>query len=233
MAGVEKSLTDYNEKLLTLFPSLDGKSKEIIVANTAFVSVPRGDYIYYEDDSPMGFICLIEGNAKVVKMGINGRGHIVRLVRPMALLGYRALFAEENYRSAAQALDDSVIAIISKKAFFEVMKSDAAYSLHVLKVIAAELGDSYLRTVALTQKYLRGRLADAILELVEIYGFEEDGKTIPVTLSRADLAELSSMTTSNAIRTLSAFVSEEVIDGSGKRIRILDMDRLKKISELG
>lgn len=225
--------TDHRERLLSLFPYVSSRYKEVIFSHTTIISVPRGNFIYYEGDNPIGFICLLEGNAKVVKKGINGRGHIVRLVRPMGLLGYRALFAEENYQSGAQTLDDSIIAIIEKDAFFEVMRSNADLSLHILKLIAGELGDSNLRAVALTQKYLRGRLADALLSLVEIYGFDSDGATIPVTLSRADLAQLSSMTTSNAIRTLSAFISEGVVSAVGKRVKVENMEALKKISELG
>jgi len=44
---------------------------------------------------------------------------------------------------------------------------------------------------------------------------------------------LSNMTTSNAIRTLSMFVSERVIAMDGRRIKIIDEDRLRKISRLG
>ncbi len=181
---------------------------------------------------PKGFICLLEGNAKVVKIGINGRGQIVRMVRPRGILGYRALFADENYRSTAITLDNSVIAVIDRVVLFEIMRENAELSLHILKLIASELGLSNLRTMTLTQKYIRGRLADSLIFLIETYDFAPDG-TIDVTLSREDLAQLSSMTASNAIRTLSAFAAEGVVELVGKRIRVLDLDRLKKISVLG
>jgi hypothetical protein len=41
------------------------------------------------------------------------------------------------------------------------------------------------------------------------------------------------MTTSNAIRTLSTFAGEKVIAIDGRKIRILDIHRLEKISKLG
>ena len=43
-----------------------------------------------------------------------------------------------------------------------------------------------------------------------------------VYLSREDIANLSNMTTSNAIRTLSTFASEKVIAIDGRKIKILD-----------
>ncbi len=222
----------YKERLLALFPALSERSRETILAHTSVWPVPKGSFIYREHETPKGFICLLEGNAKVVKTGINGRGQIVRMVRPLGILGYRALFADENYRSSAQTLDPSVIAIVERGALFDVLRQDAELSLHILRNIASELGLSNLRTLTLTQKYIRGRLADALLFLIESYGFAPDG-TVDVTLSREDLAQLSSMTTSNAIRTLSAFASEGVIELAGKRIRVIDPDRLRKISDWG
>jgi CRP-like cAMP-binding protein len=69
--------------------------------------------------------------------------------------------------------------------------------------------------------------------LRDTYGYEEDGKTINVSLSREDIAHLSNMTTSNAIRTLSGLASEGDIEIKGKKIRILNTTNLEYISELG
>jgi CRP-like cAMP-binding protein len=52
-------------------------------------------------------------------------------------------------------------------------------------------------------------------------------------LSREDLANLSNMTTSNAIRTLANFVNEHVIAMDGRKLKIIDEDRLRKISKMG
>jgi CRP-like cAMP-binding protein len=68
---------------------------------------------------------------------------------------------------------------------------------------------------------------------METYGLGADGKTLRVLLSREDLAHLSSMTTSNAIRTLSVLVSENILDIDGRKIVILDLSKLEEISESG
>ena len=94
-------------------------------------------------------------------------------------------------------------------------------------------GASDARTVNLTQKHIRGRRAEALLLLKKNYGVEEDGATINIYLSREDLANLSNMTTSNAIRTLSNFVNEHVIAMDGRKLKIIDDERLVKISKMG
>jgi CRP-like cAMP-binding protein len=102
-----------------------------------------------------------------------------------------------------------------------------------IQQLSIDLGVSDARQVNLTQKHIRGRLAESLIFMRDNYGLEEDGATINVYLSREDLANLSNMTTSNAIRTLSMFVSERVIAMDGRRIKIIDEDRLRKISRLG
>ena len=89
------------------------------------------------------------------------------------------------------------------------------------------------RTVNLTQKHIRGRLAEALLVLKESYGLEEDESTLSIYLSREDLASLSNMTTSNAIRTLSQFATEKLIAIDGRKIKLIDEEKLKKISKIG
>ena len=92
----------------------------------------------------------------------------------------------------------------------------------------SNLGIADERTVNLTQKHIRGRLAESLLFLKDSYGLEEDGATLSIYLSREDLANLSNMTTSNAIRTLSTFVAERIIAIDGRKIKLIDEDKLKK-----
>ena len=105
--------------------------------------------------------------------------------------------------------------------------------MNIIKSFASELGFARFRTVTLTQKHIRGRLAESLMLLREIYGYEADGATLNVSISREDLANFSNMTTSNAIRTLSSFVAENVIEVDGRSIRILEEEKLQRISVLG
>jgi CRP-like cAMP-binding protein len=87
--------------------------------------------------------------------------------------------------------------------------------------------------VALTQKHVRGRLAESLLLLKENYGLEEDDSTLSIYLSREDLASLSNMTTANAIRTLSNFANERIIAIDGRKIKLIDVEEIKRISKSG
>ena len=99
--------------------------------------------------------------------------------------------------------------------------------------LSRNLGGSDTKIINLTQKHIRGRLAEALMLLRENYGYEDDNSTLNICLAREDLANLSNMTTSNAIRTLSSFVAEKLIIVDGRRIKILNEPTLRKISKFG
>ena len=104
---------------------------------------------------------------------------------------------------------------------------------YFLKLFSSLLGQAEQRTISLTHKNVRGRLAEALIALKECYGEEASTHYLNVYLSREDLASLSNMTTSNAIRTLSSFAEDGLVETEGKRIKIVREDELREISRLG
>ena len=217
----------------SVFNILTKKEQEALVVGHLCIFFKKGDFIYHEGDKPSGLLYLTKGKVKIFKEGVGGRDQIVRMARPLGFIGYRALFADENYSASAVALEDCDICVIERGALFTALQNNSELSLRMMRSMATELGISNSRTVTLTQKHIRGRLAESLIFLVDTYGFEEDGLTIKVYLSREDIANLSNMTTSNAIRTLSIFANENVISLEGRKIKVIDLPKLKRISELG
>jgi CRP-like cAMP-binding protein len=147
--------------------------------------------------------------------------------------GYRVLFSESTWSVSAEAIVDTTLCILEKNTLVKVLKKNADLTLKFLKVVTEELWISDNRTISLTQKHVSGRLAESLLILRDTYGYESDKKTIGVSLSREDIAHLSNMTTSNAIRTLSNMASDGIIELKGRKITILDNTSLEQISEQG
>jgi len=232
----QDKLTDCNNCIdnpKSVFHVLSPEEKEKLKNNHTCSFYKRGEVIFKEGDKPSGLICLSDGKVKVFKEGVGGREQIVRMARPIGFIGYRALFAEEYHSASAVAIEDSIICTIDKESIYQMLKSNNDLSLSIIKAFATELGFTINRTVTLTQKHIRGRLAESLIFLKDTYGFETDEQTIKVYLSREDVANLSNMTTSNAIRTLSTFAGEGVISIDGRKIKILDLTKLERISDLG
>jgi CRP-like cAMP-binding protein len=217
----------------SIFKGLNQKDKETLVNQHTLVIIKKGQFLFKEGEKPRGLICLASGKAKVFKDGVGGRGQILKMVRYQGFIGYKALFSDNPWSVSSIAIEDSAICIFEKNSFIRILRKNPDLSIKLIKVIADELWISNNRTVSLTQKHIRGRLAESLLILRDTYGYDADGITIHVSMSREDIANLSSMTTSNAIRTLSTFAAEGIIEITGRRISILDSNQLERISELG
>ena len=155
------------------------------------------------------------------------------MVKQQGLIGFQTVFSDNSWSVSASAIEECVICILEKNTLVNIVKKNGVLALKFLKLVTEELGFSFNRTVSLSQKHVRGRLAESLLILRDTYGYESDGKTLAVSLSREDIAHFSNMTTSNAIRTLSNLATEGIIKLKGRKIGILDNTTLEHISELG
>lgn len=211
------------------------KNEQAIISDALTVrSLKKNEIIYHEGEFPNDLLCLITGKVKIFRNGVCRRSQIIRVIKPVEYFGYRAYLAgEKEYITAASAFERSVICSFPNRILEDIMNHNNRLAMYFNKLMAIDLGVADRRTVSLTQKHIRGRLAESLLFLKENYGVEEDESTLSIYLSREDLANLSNMTTSNAIRTLSLFSAEKLIAIDGRKIKLIDEDSLRKISRLG
>ena len=208
---------DISEPLSDLLAPLNNEQREFLMNNYTIQTYKKNETIYCEGETPSHLMCLITGKVKIFKDGVGGRSQIIRMIKQREYFAYRAYFAKEDFVTAAATL--------------VAQNNDLA--MFFIRQLSIDLGISDERTVSLTQKHIRGRLAESLIFLKESYGLEEDGSTLSIYLSREDLANLSNMTTSNAIRTLSQFATERLITIDGRKIKIIEEEKLKKISKIG
>lgn len=225
--------TVVSEDMAEIWSILDNDEKRRITDAFTIHNYKKNQMIYAEGDEPEFLYCLISGKVKKFKDGIGGRVQILRLIRPVQYFGYRAFFAEELYNSSAAAFEASVVGTLPLTLVQEMINNNRQLAWFFIHELSRNLGGSDTKIVNLTQKHIRGRLAEALMVLRDHYGYEDDGTTLKIYMGREDLANLSNMTTSNAIRTLSGFVTEKLITVDGRRICVLNEAQLRKISKFG
>lgn len=206
---------------------------EVLTQGAAVQEFRKGSRLFHEGDKQSGLICIVSGKVKAFKQGAGGRDQIVKLLKSNDFLGYSALFGDKAWHVTADAIEDTITCNFETSSFLKVLRKNADLSLRILEKVTSDIDCSENRTVSLTQKHVRGRIAESLLMLAEVYGYEADCKTINISLSREDVACLSNMTTSNAIRTLSLMAEEGNIELNGRKISILDRCALMHISQFG
>lgn len=222
-----------NEDMAEIWSLLSQEEKRAVAENLVIHTFKKNQLIYAEGDDPEYLWVLFKGKVKKTKEGVGGRVQILRLIRPVQYFGYRAYFAEQPYISSATAIEPSMIGAVPLSLVRQLIQNNINLAWFFIKELSHNLGGSDTRIVNLTQKHIRGRLAEAIIVLLDNYGYEEDNSTLKIYMAREDLANLSNMTTSNAIRTLSTFVNEKILVVDGRRIKILNEPMLRKISKFG
>ena len=231
MQGKEKVI-DFSGSLNEVWRLLSEQERMLLRQNATIQHYKKNQQIYCEGEEPKELMCLLKGKVKIHKEGIGGRNQIIRMIKPIQYFAYRAYFAKEKYLTGASAFEPSAVCLIPMRVITEILAHNFNVCRFFIHQLSVDLGIADERTVNLTQKHIRGRLAESLIFLVDSYGLEDDN-TINIYLAREDLANLSNMTTSNAIRTLSNFVEEKVITLDGRKIKVIDEEKLRKISNLG
>lgn len=225
-----------HKKLWELSPVWDvltEQEKQWLDGRVEIVHFPKNALIHSEGDRAMWMWVLITGKVRIYKEGVGQRAQIIRLLKAHDFFGFRAVIAGDTYTSCASAFEPCEVYQVNGEDFITLLRQNNAFCYQVVHALATDLAVSEIQTINLTQKHIRGRLAESLLTMRKKYGYDEDGCTLALYISREDLANMSNMTTSNAIRTLSQFAQEGLVSIDGRKIKVLNEDELKHISRLG
>ena len=228
-------LREHSPHLSNILPQfwslLSESEREELLIWSSYYIYKRGEVIYEPKSIPQNAYILVHGQVKITQDG--DRTQILRLVRSKELFGYHAYFASGSSLTRASAVEDSLVCLIPIRSLELILLANPRVGLYFMSDLSKRLRESREQTMSLTQKHTRGRLAESLLLLKDKFGTEPDGHTIRAYLTRNELADLSNMTTSNAVRTLRSFNDEGVIHLDGRRITIRDEEKLQLISKLG
>ena len=216
----------------SVFCDLRGNDLEFLSNEKGCNAYKKGQVIFNKGSYPQGIFCIRDGKVKVYQVGDEGKEQIVRLAKSGDILGYRAVLSGDRYSSSAEALDDAKICFVPKQAFTKLIEQNGILSMQLMKLLSHDLKEAEHRITELAQKPVRERVAEALLYLQQIYGFEADGQTLNIAMSREDIANLVGTATETTIRLLSEFKSDEVIRLNGKKIAIINQKQLIRIANV-
>lgn len=187
-------------------------------------SYKKGHVLFERGSTPEGVYCVIKGITKIETENEEGKTHILRLVGPGNLVGYRALFGKKKYEARAVVHEDSEICFIPKDVIFEIVEKDPQYTLKFLEMLSEDIKQAESRLCSATDKATPARVAETILFLHTHYD--------PIKpWTRKDIADWAGTTPETVMRQISAFEDEGVLGSEGRKVVILNKDRLKDLAE--
>lgn len=191
----------------------------------------KGDVLYHEGNRISGFYCINSGIIKVYKTGLDGKEQIIRFAKPGDIIAYRSVLSNEPACTTSKVIEDCQVCFIPSEVLISFIKTNSNFSLELMKLACHELGEANSYITDIAQKTVRERLAEVVLKLVEDFGLDNQ-KFLKISLTREELANIVGTATESVIRLLSEFKSDKLIELNGRKIKILDIKGLEKISNV-
>ena len=188
----------------------------------------KGEILFQEGSYPKALYVVYKGIVKIHKYGVNGKEQITRLASAGDLIGYRSLLNSETYSASATAVEETKLFKIPSDAFFNLLKENPDFSMKVIQMLANDLRQSEKQVVDMAQKSVREKIAEALLLLSSKFGVNENTNALNSILTRKEIGDIAGVTTESAIRTISDFNKEQIIEIEGKRILIKDVTKLER-----
>ncbi|WP_439183664.1 Crp/Fnr family transcriptional regulator [Carboxylicivirga taeanensis] len=190
----------------------------------------RGETLIKEGTRCSNIICIKKGFAKLYIKGLENKRIIIRVLKEGDFIVSPGLFTDNLNHFSVSALTEMDTCLISTEAFTNAFRQNTRFAEQMLKLNHQITNDLYNQLINLSHKKMTGRIANTILYLSEnIY----NSRNFHTTLSRQDIADLSSVSKESLIRVLKDFKESGIISINGNQIEINSPKTLHNISRVG
>jgi CRP-like cAMP-binding protein len=214
-----------------IFKHLNSDEITTINYEKDFREFKRGEILYHEGNRISGFYCVNSGIIKVFKTGFDGKEQIIRFAKKGDIIAYRSVLSNEPACTSAKVIEDCKVCFIPSDILISFIKTNSNFALELLRLACHELGEANSFITDIAQKTVRERLAEVLLLLVHDFGLDNQ-QYLNISLTREELANIVGTATESVIRLLSEFKSDKLVELNGRKIKILNLKGLQKISNV-
>jgi CRP/FNR family cyclic AMP-dependent transcriptional regulator len=209
-----------------MFGVLDEATLERIAGRVRVRTVDKGQTIFVQEEPGDRMFVLAEGTVKLVVR--SAQGEVVELARhrPPAAFGEVALLDGGPRSATAEAVDRSVLLVVTRDDLIGLLRADVQVVDAVLRSLGAMVRQADRLASDLVFLDLQGRVARRLLELA---GASTDGGS-PRTgrLTQTELANMVGGTRQSVNLALRALEERGCIRLVGLTIELLDPDELRR-----
>jgi CRP-like cAMP-binding protein len=188
----------------------------------------KHEKICRQGDDVSHAIYLVKGSAKLYIEGINGHNIILYLMKPPAYIGLLSFFESIHYTYSVTAIEESEVCMMDLDFLKSLYLENHDVLLKLNKALGKSVANIMKKIICLNQKNVRGRIAESLLSLKDFYG----DNSFRLSITRKELGEMSGISEENTVRILTELRKDGIVGIEGRKIEILDMPLLRKISEL-
>ena len=209
--------------------TLDIKQIGQLEQNCAFAKIKKGDIIFKQGIFSSNIVYLKEGIVKLFVEDANSE-QILKIVKGPTYLGIPTTLDEKFNHYSAKALDDVDACFIEINTFKSFVHDNGQFAYEIIVELCKNEINLFNKYISRSQKNARGRIADAILFLQDEI-FQTDKFTIPLT--RQELGNFVDTSRESVSRILTEFTNDKIIELQGRKMKIIDYEKLKLVSHTG
>lgn len=182
------------------------------------------EVLFREGNPSTHLFVLREGLLKLTSLGVNGREQIIGLATAGRLLGFHSIHSKTCCLTAV-ALTPVTVCKIRHNDMLQVLEQNPTVSMQFINMLNHELAEAQVLIRVLGQKTAEERVAWFLLSLAT--AGDDPLETMPVRLSRREIAELLGLTIETVSRLISEFRRDGLIDTTRSSVRILNLQHLQ------
>lgn len=195
-----------------------------------FVRYKAGETIYFPGDPSRTVYSLRDGRVRLAYLDEQGHRLTIAIIGRGQVFGETALAGEEKRSWIAEALEDSVLCIISKGDLLGFAERNPKLALRISKLIGERLIEIENKLEDLLFKGVNARLSRTLLKLAEQYGEREaDGVRIRFRLTHQELAHLIGAARETTSTALGEMERQGLIRKGRGAILLRDLERLRQM----
>ena len=216
--------------VINCFKKLTDDELLLLEKNRVEVSYKKGENICKQGTFASHIMYVCDGLVKVY-MENDITTLTLKILPSGNIIGLTALLDDSNvFQYSAYAYKNTKIRLMDLKIFKELILKNSAFANEIINILCENSIQTFSRFFCFTQKQSYGRMADTLLCLASrIFKSNE----LDLDLSRKELGDLTGMTPESVIRILSKFKQDKLIAMNGKRLIILEYEKLQQISDHG
>ncbi len=211
-------------KSVPFFGAMPAKVIDELVRISSVISVSKGEYLFYEGENPRGMFILAKGAVKIFKYSTEGREQVLTVEKPVGIIAELPLLDGQPYPANALALEDCCMLLIPKDEFLRIVQKRPELALAIIKNLSIRLRHLVMLIEEISFLDVYQRLAKYLLK-------ESKGRTeFTITHTNTEVASIIGTVRELVSRNLSRLVNEGVIELEGKKVRIIDEEKLKELA---
>ena len=211
-----------------LFRNLDSSRLAGIATVTSAKVLPKGKILFLSGESLYGFFIVRAGSIKVSRISCEGKEQVLHVFRSGESFAEEALVVEGGYPADACALEDSVVLLVQKAGFLELLRRQPELSLCILSATAQHANDLMNLVADLTLLDVQTRLAKWLIADCDAHHAGQC--CVELSMTKRVLASELGTSAETLSRTLAKLSEQGLLLVNGNRIVLLSPAKLERIA---